>query len=171
MKSSMTLRCPQRNDYLSCEDSIWLLKNNYNHMKKPQILLVEDNEGDILLTTEALETIQLSNEITVIKSGKEAIDYMTQSGSYIEIDLPDLVLLDINIPIKNGLEVLSMIRSHEKSKSIPVIMLTTSSSLSDQNASRQLNANLFITKPTDMDAYEQMIRVIEEFWLDFNRDN
>ncbi|MBA4300120.1 MAG: response regulator [Cyclobacterium sp.] len=139
-------------------------------MKKLQILLVEDNEGDILLTTEALETMQIAKEISVAKTGNEAIDYMTQSGDYAEIDLPDLVLLDINLPIKNGFEVLSAIRAHEKSKHIPVIILTTSSSIPDQSASNHLKANLFITKPTDMDAYEHMVREIEKFWLDFNRD-
>ncbi|SDA83328.1 Response regulator receiver domain-containing protein [Algoriphagus alkaliphilus] len=139
-------------------------------MKKFQILLVEDNEGDILLTTEALETMQIAKEISVAKTGNEAIDYMTQSGDYAEIDLPDLVLLDINLPIKNGFEVLSAIRAHEKSKHIPVIILTTSSSIPDQSASNHLKANLFITKPTDMDAYEHMVREIEKFWLDFNRD-
>jgi two-component system, chemotaxis family, response regulator Rcp1 len=139
-------------------------------MKKLQILLVEDNEGDILLTTEALESMKIDYGIRVLKTGWDAIDCLTQSGDYSEIDLPDLVLLDINLPIKNGLEVLSVIRSREKSKHIPVIMLTTSSSVSDQRASNHLKANLFITKPTDMDAYEQMVRMIEKFWLDFNRD-
>lgn len=139
-------------------------------MKKLQILLVEDNEGDILLTTEALETMQLATEISVVKNGIEAIDYMTQSGDYVEIDLPDLVLLDINLPIKNGFEVLSAIRTHEKSKHIPVIMLTTSSSISDQSVSNCLNANLFITKPSEINNYEQVVSMIEKFWIDFSQD-
>jgi CheY-like chemotaxis protein len=139
-------------------------------MKKLQILLVEDNEGDILLTTEALETMQIANEISVVKTGNEAIDYMTQSGDYAEIDLPDLVLLDINLPIKNGFEVLSAIRAHEKSKHIPVIILTTSSSISDQSVSNRLKADLFITKPSELNNYEQVVRMIEKFWMDFNRD-
>lgn len=139
-------------------------------MKTLQILLVEDNEGDILLTTEALETMQIANEISVVKTGNEAIDYMTQSGDYAEIDLPDLVLLDINLPIKNGFEVLSAIRAHEKSKHIPVIILTTSSSISDQSVSNRLKANLFITKPSELNNYEQVVSMIEKFWMDFNRD-
>ncbi|MDP2042570.1 MAG: response regulator [Algoriphagus sp.] len=139
-------------------------------MKKLQILLVEDNEGDILLTTEALETMQIANEISVVKTGNEAIDYMTQSGDYTQIDLPDLVLLDINLPIKNGFEVLSAIRAHEKSKHIPVIILTTSSSISDQSVSNRLKANLFITKPSELNNYEQVVSMIEKFWMDFNRD-
>lgn len=139
-------------------------------MKKLQILLVEDNEGDILLTTEALETMQIANEISVVKTGNEAIDYMTQSGDYTQIGLPDLVLLDINLPIKNGFEVLSAIRAHEKSKHIPVIILTTSSSISDQSVSNRLKANLFITKPSELNNYEQVVSMIEKFWMDFNRD-
>ena len=139
-------------------------------MKKLQILLVEDNEGDILLTTEALETMQIANEISVVKTGNEAIDYMTQSGDYTQIGLPDLVLLDINLPIKNGFEVLSAIRAHEKSKHIPVIILTTSSSISDQSVSNRLKANLFITKPSELNNYEQVVSMIENFWMDFNRD-
>ena len=138
-------------------------------MKKLQILLVEDNEGDILLTTEALESMKIENEISVLKTGKEAIDYMTQSGSYADAELPDLVLLDINLPVKNGLEVLAAIKSNERSKDIPVIMLTTSSSKTDQEASRRLKASLFITKPIEMHKYEEVVNLIENFWLSFNQ--
>lgn len=136
-------------------------------MKKLQILLVEDNEGDILLTTEALESMTLENEVTVVKTGKEAIDYMAQTGKYEHKELPELVLLDINLPIKNGLEVLEVIKKSEKTKNIPVIMLTTSSSQSDQDAAAMLNANLFISKPIDMDKYQQVILSIEDFMRDF----
>lgn len=138
-------------------------------MKKLQILLVEDNEGDILLTTEALETMKIENEIKVVKTGKDAIEYMTQSGGFSDVDLPDLVLLDINLPIKNGLEVLSVIKSAEKTKDIPVIMLTTSSSFPDQEASFNLKANMFITKPIDMHKYEKVVESIESFWLNFTQ--
>lgn len=136
-------------------------------MKKLQILLVEDNEGDILLTTEALETMKIENEINVVKTGKEAIDYMAQSGNYSKIILPDLVLLDINLPVKNGLEVLLAIKSNEKTKNIPVIMLTTSSSRTDQEASKRLKADMFITKPIEMHKYEQIVELIEDFWMNF----
>lgn len=138
-------------------------------MKKLQILLVEDNEGDILLTTEALESMKIENEIKVVKTGKEAIDYMTKSGNYTKIELPDLVLLDINLPVKNGFEVLEEIKSNEKTKNIPVIMLTTSSSKTDQEVSNRLRADLFITKPIDMHRYEVVINLIEDFWLSFDR--
>jgi CheY-like chemotaxis protein len=138
-------------------------------MKKLKILLVEDNEGDILLTTEALETMKIENEISVVKTGKDAIDYMTQTGNFPDSKLPDLVLLDINLPVKNGLEVLSVIKSNEKTKDIPVIMLTTSSSKTDQEASRRLKADLFITKPIEMHKYEQVVSLIEDFWMNFNQ--
>lgn len=139
-------------------------------VEKLQILLVEDNEGDIILTTEALESMKIENEIRVVRTGRDAIEYMTQSGDFEEAELPNLILLDINLPVKNGLEVLSVIRSQEKSKHIPVIMFTTSSSQSDQDASNRLGANMFITKPTEMNTYEQVVGVIEKFWLDFNYD-
>lgn len=138
-------------------------------MKKLQILLVEDNEGDILLTTEALESMKIANQISVVKTGKEAIDRITQTGVHGETPLPDLILLDINLPVKNGLEVLSSIRSNDKTKTLPVIMLTTSSSKTDLDASHQLKANLFITKPIDMSKYEQMVRLIENFWLEYSQ--
>lgn len=93
------------------------------------------------------------------------MEYMAQSGRFSEVQLPDLVLLDINLPIKNGIEVLSMIKSQEKTKNIPVIMLTTSSSKSDREAAEKLNANLFISKPSDMYAYEEIVGVIDQFIL------
>ncbi len=138
-------------------------------MKKLQILLVEDNEGDILLTTEALETMKILNEINVVKTGKEAIEYLSQSGKFTQAKLPDLVLLDINLPVKNGLEVLSEIKSDDKTKNIPVIMLTTSSSARDQEASKKLKADLFITKPIEMHKYEQIVGLIEDFWMNFSK--
>ncbi len=139
-------------------------------MKKLRILLVEDNEGDILLTTEALESMKIESEISVLKTGKDAIDYIINTSSVNTAGpLPDLVLLDINLPIKNGLEVLAAIRSHEKTKNLPVIMLTTSSSSTDQEASLRLKANLFISKPIDMTRYEQVVDLIENFWMNFNK--
>lgn len=138
-------------------------------MKKLQILLVEDNEGDILLTSEALESMQIENEISVLKTGKEAIDYLTQSGPYPDAKLPDLILLDINLPVKNGFEVLSVIKSEEKTKRIPVIILTTSSSKKDKETAESLKVELFITKPTEMSEYESVISSIEDFWITFSQ--
>lgn len=140
-------------------------------MNKLQILLVEDNEGDILLTTEALETMRIENEIQVVKTGKDAIDFLTKNGIYAGAVLPDLVLLDINLPIKNGFEVLAEIKSNRISKNIPVIMLTTSSSNTDKEASFRHKADMFVTKPIDMHKYEKVVESIENFWLKFCEGN
>lgn len=131
-------------------------------MEKVHILLVEDNEGDILLTTEALEDCKIINEITVIKDGKEAIDY------FINLDkskAPDLVLLDVNLPKKNGHEVLQFIKSQDAHRHIPVIMLTTSSSEKDINLSYRSYVNCYITKPIDASDFLQAITKIEDFWI------
>lgn len=134
-------------------------------MKKAHILLVEDNEGDILLTIESLETLSVVKKISVVKTGKDAIDFMLQTGKYREAMMPDLVLLDINLPIKNGHEVLDIVKFNEKTKSIPIIMLTTSSSKEDINGAYFRRADLFITKPVDMDGFQEVINTIESFLL------
>lgn len=137
-------------------------------MNKIQILLVEDNEGDIILTTEALDSMRIENEIQVVKTGKDAIDFMNHKGRFACSKLPDLVLLDINLPIKNGFEVLAEIRANEETKCIPVIMLTTSSSFTDQQASFNLKADMFVTKPIDMHKYEKVVESIENFWMNYS---
>lgn len=134
-------------------------------MKPIHILLVEDNEGDILLTTEALQERKIINRITVIKDGKKAIDYLTAEAVLQTPDLPDLLLLDVNLPKKNGHEVLQFIKQSELLKHIPVIMLTTSSSASDINRSYKSHANCYITKPVDADDFMEAIGKIENFWV------
>lgn len=134
-------------------------------MNNAHILLVEDNEGDILLTIEALEERKIINEISVVRNGKEAIDFVFQQGNYEHVAIPDLILLDVNLPLKNGHEVLQIIKSDERTKKIPVIMLTTSSSERDVNLSYEHHANCFITKPVEMDAFMAAIGTIEEFWI------
>ena len=136
-------------------------------MKTIHILLVEDNEGDILLTTEALEEGKIANRITVLKDGKEAIDFLSKNGKYIQVELPDLILLDINLPRKNGHEVLQFIKGSESLKHIPVIMLTTSSSEKDIFYSYKCFASCYITKPFDTDGFVNAVTKIKEFWTDF----
>ncbi len=131
-------------------------------MKTFHILLVEDNEGDILLTTEALEEGKIINRMTVIKDGKSAIDFLETSSSD---QLPDLIILDVNLPRKNGHEVLQHIKGHDKLKCIPVIMLTTSSSDSDIRLSYESYANCYITKPVDAVEFIEAITKIEDFWI------
>lgn len=132
-------------------------------MKSIHILLIEDNEGDILLTTEAFEESKITNRITVIRDGKAAIDYFETLGA--RDDIPQLVLLDINLPKKNGHEVLFYIKNNEKYKYIPVIVLTTSSSEKDILLSYQNNVNCFVTKPLELHGFIQAIAKIEDFWI------
>ena len=136
-------------------------------MKTIHILLVEDNEGDILLTTEALEEGKIANTITVIKDGKEAIDFLRKYGESTQGELPDLILLDINLPRKNGHEVLQYIKGADNLKHIPVIMLTTSSSEKDIIYSYKSFASCYITKPFEADGFMNAVTKIKEFWADF----
>ena len=119
-------------------------------MRTFEILLVEDNEGDIILTTEALEESNLVNKINVVKNGKDAIDYVLNLGKFETATRPDLILLDVNLPLKSGYEVLKALKNDDETKQIPIIMLTTSSSENDINTSYLNHANCFITKPVDL---------------------
>ncbi|TVR78325.1 MAG: response regulator [Chitinophagaceae bacterium] len=134
-------------------------------MKSAHILLVEDNEGDIILTIEALEERKIINRVDVVKNGKEALDYLFQKGKYVNQQAPDLILLDVNLPKKNGHEVLEVIKSNKKTKKIPVIMLTTSSSKTDIDLSYEHHANCYITKPVEMSEFLSAIYTIEDFWF------
>lgn len=134
-------------------------------MKPIHILLVEDNEGDILLTTEALEEGRIMNKISVARDGKAAIDFVSKTGVYQDAETPDLILLDINLPKKNGFEVLEFVKTHNDLKHIPVIMLTTSSSMRDVEQSYQNYANCYITKPIEVTEFMDAIARIENFWL------
>lgn len=134
-------------------------------MKGIHILLVEDNEGDILLTTEALEERKIINKISVAKDGKEALDFIFKEGAYKNATTPDLILLDVNLPKKSGHEVLQVIKSDDRTAHIPVIMLTTSSSETDINLSYKHHANCYITKPVEVNDFLEAISGIEDFWL------
>ncbi len=132
-------------------------------MKGINILLVEDNEGDILLTTEAFEESRIINKITTIRDGKAAINLF--EGLTNKEEVPNLVLLDINLPKMSGHEVLMYIKNSEKYKSIPVIMLTTSSSEKDILACYNNHVNCYITKPIDVTDFMKAITKIEDFWI------
>lgn len=134
-------------------------------MKGIHILLVEDNEGDILLTTEALEERKIINKISVAKDGKEALDFIFKEGAYKNATTPDLILLDVNLPKKSGHEVLQLIKNDDRTAHIPVIMLTTSSSETDINLSYKHHANCYITKPVEVNDFLEAISGIEDFWL------
>jgi CheY-like chemotaxis protein len=132
-------------------------------MKSINILLVEDNEGDIVLTTEAFEESKIANLMRVIKDGKEVINFF--DGLDDKEDFPDLVLLDINLPKMSGHEVLVYIKNNEKFKHIPVIMLTTSSSEKDILQSYKSHVNCYITKPIDVNDFMKAVTQVENFWI------
>lgn len=134
-------------------------------MEKIHILLVEDNEGDILLTREAMEEAKILIELSVAKDGKEALDFLNKQGKYLDAELPDLLLLDVNLPKKNGHEVLKYIKGNENLKHIPVIMLTTSSSQKDIDLSYNNYANCYITKPVEVNDFLSVVATIENFWI------
>ena len=134
-------------------------------MKATHILLVEDNEGDILLTKEAFDDTKIVIQLSVVKDGKEAMDFVNQSGKYKNTELPDLLLLDVNLPKKSGHEVLKYIKEAENLKHIPVIMFTTSSDQKDINSAYQNYANCYITKPVDANDFISVVGTIENFWV------
>lgn len=134
-------------------------------MKPIHILLVEDNEGDILLTKEALEDAKIFVELSVVKDGNEAVHFLCKEGEYEMKKMPDLLLLDVNLPKKNGHEVLKYIKGNENFKHIPVIMLTTSSSEKDINRSYSNYANCYITKPVEVNDFLSVVATIENFWI------
>ncbi|MFN3641198.1 MAG: response regulator [Flavobacterium sp.] len=134
-------------------------------MKKAHILLVEDNEGDILLTIEAFEESKIQTNISVVKNGKDALDFVFQREQFKDVERPDIILLDINIPIFNGHEVVQQLKNDPVLKKIPVIMLTTSSNPKDINRAYDNHTNSFVTKPIEMKDFLDAVLKIEEFWL------
>lgn len=126
---------------------------------------MEDNPGDVRLTTEALKSGDVSVNLNVARDGVEALDFLHQRGSFQKAPIPDLILLDLNLPRKNGREVLSEIKSDPHLRRIPVLVMTTSGADQDVNRAYSLNANCYITKPMDLDEFLRIVRSIEDFWL------
>ena len=138
------------------------LKNN---KEKPRVLLVEDNPGDIRLTQEALKESQMDIHLDVVSDGEQAIDFLMKKGKYIDSIRPHIILLDLNLPKKNGIEVLKEIKAHDSLRKIPVIVLTTSDADHDISKAYSLNANCYILKPVDFDDFAKVIRLIEVYWF------
>jgi CheY-like chemotaxis protein len=136
-------------------------------MKTIHILLIEDNEGDILLMTEALKEGKIFNKISVVRDGIEAIDFLKKRNQFATVALPNLILLDINLPKKSGHEVLKEIKTDLDLKHIPIIMLTTSSFEKDILLANENNANSFIVKPVEVNEFINAVSKIEDFWLSF----
>lgn len=134
-------------------------------LKLAHILLVEDNEGDIFLTKEAFEESKLKTKISIVRNGQEALDFLYKKAKFEEVEKPDLILLDINIPIFNGHEVLEKIKADSTLKKIPVIMLTTSSNPKDIDKAYSNHCNSYVKKPINMDDFLNAILKIEQFWL------
>ncbi|KAF5415847.1 MAG: putative methanogenesis regulatory protein FilR2 [Candidatus Methanogaster sp.] len=130
-----------------------------------EILLVEDNPGDVRLTQEVLKDGKVQNNMHVVKDGVDAISFLRQTGAYTGAPRPDIILLDLNLPRKDGREVLADIKADPDLKNIPVVVLTTSSAEQDIFRSYDLHANCYITKPVDLDQFIRVIRSIEDFWL------
>ena len=134
-------------------------------MSEIHILLVEDNEGDIVLTLEALKDAKLKNKISVVRDGEEALQFLYKEEEYVGQDAPQLILLDINLPKIDGKEVLQRIKSDPDLKKIPVVILTTSSSERDILEAYNNHANCYITKPVNLDKFIDVIHTVEDFWL------
>ncbi len=130
-----------------------------------EILLVEDNPGDVRLTQEVLRDGRISNTLNVVRDGVEAMEYLRREGAYRDAKRQDLILLDLNLPRMGGREVLAQVKRDRELRSIPVIVLTTSSAENDILAAYELHANCYITKPVDLGRFVEVVRSIENFWL------
>lgn len=139
--------------------------NNSEINRAINILLVEDNPGDIRLTQEAFKDGRIQNELNVVMDGEEAINYLKKKDKYISAKTPDIILLDLNLPKKDGREVLAEIKADPKLMLIPVIILTTSSAQSDIIHTYSNHANCYIMKPVDFNQFINVVRTIENFWL------
>ena len=130
-----------------------------------EILLVEDNPGDVRLTIEALKEGKVSNNLSVARDGVEALAFLRREGSHAKAARPDLILLDLNLPKKDGREVLAEIKDDSSLRRIPVVVLTTSKAEEDILRTYDLHANCYITKPVDLEQFISVVRSIDDFWL------
>ena len=130
-----------------------------------QVLLVEDSAADVRLTQEALRDAKVLNELSVARDGEEALDFLHQRGKFSEAPRPDMVILDLNLPKRDGREVLIDMKGDELLRSIPVAVLTTSSAHRDVVESYKLGANCYLTKPVDLQQVLSVVAQIENFWL------
>ena len=130
-----------------------------------EVLLVEDDPGDVLMTQEAVEEHKVRNRLTVVSDGAEALLYLRREGKYADAVMPDLILLDLNLPKRDGREVLAEIKKDDELGRIPVVVLTTSQADEDILRSYQLHANAYVTKPVDFERFISVIRQIDEFFV------
>ncbi|MCC2669600.1 MAG: Two-component system response regulator [Armatimonadetes bacterium] len=133
------------------------------------ILLVEDNPGDVRLTIEALREGKVHNHLSIARDGVEALAYLRRQGAFGDAPRPDVILLDLNLPKKDGREVLAEIKADEHLRRIPVVVLTTSKAEEDILRSYALHANCYVTKPVDLEQFITVVRSIEDFWFSIVR--
>jgi CheY-like chemotaxis protein len=130
-----------------------------------EVLLVEDDPGDVLMTREAFEEHKVRNNLSVVNDGSEALAYLRREGQYTDASRPDLILLDLNLPRRDGREVLAEIKNDPQLRQIPVVVLTTSQADEDIVRSYQLHANAYVTKPVDFDRFIEVVRQIDDFFV------
>jgi len=135
------------------------------NVKLIDILLVEDNAGDARLAKEALKDSKMKNELFIVDDGEKALSFLKKQGKYKDVPRPDLILLDLNLPKKDGREVLAEIKEDKYLKRIPVVILTISKAEEDIIKSYNLHANCYITKPIDLDQFMKVVKSIDDFWL------
>jgi CheY-like chemotaxis protein len=134
-------------------------------VKPIEILLIEDNPGDVRLIEETFKEYKVKNNLHIAYDGMEAINFLKKKGDYADVPRPDLILLDLNLPKKDGREVLDDIKKDNNLKSIPIVILTTSREEEDILRSYNLHANCYITKPVDLDQFIKVVKSVEDFWL------
>jgi CheY-like chemotaxis protein len=130
-----------------------------------EVLLVEDDPGDVLLIEEAFEFNKVRNNLTVVQDGVQALEYLRREGPHADAPRPGLILLDLNLPRKDGREVLAEVKADSRLRSIPVVVLTTSKAEEDVLRSYDLHANAYVTKPVDFDRFIEVVRQIDEFFV------
>ena len=139
--------------------------NNVRIGKPIEILPVEDNPGDVRLTLESLRDAKMLNHLTAVEDGVEAMAFLRRQGKYTNVPRPDVILLDLNLPKKDGREVLAEVKSDDDLKRIPVVIITTSRAEEDILKTYNLHANCYISKPVDLDQFIRVVKSIEDFWF------
>jgi two-component system, chemotaxis family, response regulator Rcp1 len=137
----------------------------FNPESRFEILLIEDNPGDVLLTQEAFREGRLAHRLSTVGDGEEAMQFLRREGSYAQAPRPDVILLDLNLPKKDGRELLAEIKDDPSLRYIPIIVLTTSEAEQDVWKAYKLHANCYLTKPIHVDEFIRKIRSVEDFWL------
>jgi len=138
---------------------------NANMGRAAEVLLVEDSPGDVRLTREALKEGKVRNNLSVVNDGVEAMEFLRRQGKYADAPRPDIVLLDLNMPRKDGREVLAEMKGDDDLKRIPVVILTTSEAEQDILKTYELHANCYLTKPVDLEQFISIVKSVEDFWL------